>query len=193
MTRTLRSALSFWILMTILLGFLYPMSVFLGGYFLFPNQAKGSLLKVREKNVGSELIGQNFTQDIYFWGRPSATPSFPFNAQASGSSHLSAANPELIKRIKAQLKKIKKHVPEKTIIPLDLVTTSASGLDPHISPEAARIQIPRIAKARHMDKKILHKLVADRIEPPTFGILGQARVNVLKLNLELNLIDGKNL
>jgi len=193
MTHTLRSALLLWALMTVLLGFIYPMSVSLGGWLLFPEKAKGSLLKVKEKPVGSSLIGQNFTKDIYFWGRPSATSPFHFNAQASGASHFNIASPKLTERIKVQLKEIKKHVPENLPIPIDLVTTSASGLDPHISPEAARIQISRVAKARHMDKKILQKLVSDMIELPTFSILGQARINVLKLNLELNNIDRKNL
>lgn len=186
MFHTIRTSLLFLVLMTILLGLIYPSFVWLGGVVAFPEQAKGSLITQEGQLIGSHLIGQNFTKDIYFWGRPSATKPFPYNAQNSGSDHLNPAHPDLIKHVKDRLKRLNANAPTGRLVPLDLVTTSASGLDPHISPEGAKYQIQRIAKARNSDALRINKLIEDATEYPTFGFLGHKRVNVLRLNLSLD-------
>lgn len=181
MFATLRAALSFGVLMTLLLGFVYPVFVWAGGRVFFADKAGGSLLEARGKIVGSALIGQNFTQERYFHGRPSATPRVPYNAQSSGASHLNPAHPVFLKEIAARAQSF-----GGVAVPVDLVTASGSGLDPHISVPSARFQVPRIAKARKITQAQVYALIDVVQENPTFGFLGQARVNVLLLNLGLD-------
>jgi len=167
---------------------------------VFPNQAQGSLIERDGKVVGSALIGQDFTSDKYFHGRPSATTApdpkdstktvaTPYNAANSGGSNLGPSNKALIDRVQADLDKLKKENPS-AAVPIDLVTTSASGLDPDISPEAAYFQVPRVAKARNLAENQLRQLVSDHIEDRSFGLLGEPRVNVLLLNLALDRLSA---
>jgi K+-transporting ATPase ATPase C chain len=162
----------------------------------FPYQAQGSLMEKDGKVIGSELIGQQFASDKYFHGRPSATlgpdpsdPSkttgMPYNAANSGGSNLGPTNKALIDRVTGEVNKLKQENPS-TQVPIDLVTTSGSGLDPHISPEAAYFQVPRVAKARNMAENAVRNLVAEHIEGRTLGVLGEPLVNVLELNLALD-------
>lgn len=182
MIAALRTSVCMGVLMTFLLGILYPAVVWTGGRVFFADKAKGSLIETRGKIVGSSLIGQLFTQDRYFHGRPSATPRTPYNAQSSGASHLNPSNPVLLNAVAARVKEVG-NVGE---IPVDSVTTSGSGLDPHISLKAAHIQAQKIAKARNVPERKIHALIDATTETPTFGFLGQSRVNVLLLNLALD-------
>lgn len=175
------------LVLTITLGIIYPLAVWSVSQIVFPFQANGSLIKKNGKIAGSELIGQNFSGEQYFHSRPSAAGS-GYDAGASGSSNLGPTSQKLIERIKADAETLQKENPAQTI-PADLVTTSASGLDPHISPAAAEFQIPRIAKARNMSETDLLKFVAQSTENRQFGFFGEPRVNVLKINLAL---DEKN-
>lgn len=181
---SIRPAIALLALNTLLLGVAYPaVSTLLlqGG---FSQQANGSLITKNDQVLGSELIGQQFTDPAYFWGRPSATGPYAYNASSSSGSNLGAANPVLLDNVQARIKALGggKNVP------VDLVTASGSGLDPHISPAAAEYQIPRIAKARGMQPETLRELVIRYTEGRQLGFLGESRVNVLKLNLVL---DGK--
>jgi potassium-transporting ATPase KdpC subunit len=171
--------------LTAALGFGYPFAVWAIGQTLFPHQANGSLIKnERGETVGSELIGQNFSGAGYFRSRPSAAGN-GYDAGASGGSNLGPTSAELIERVKTDAENLQKENPNAQI-PADLVTTSASGLDPHISPVAAEFQIPRVARERNMSVTDLRAVVAKFTEGRTFGIFGEPRVNVLKLNLELD-------
>ena len=163
---------------------------------IFPNQAQGSLIEKDGKVIGSALIGQSFTSDRYFHGRPSATlgpdpadpsktTSVPYNAANSGGSNLGPTSKALIERITADVDRLKQENPSSRV-PTDLVTTSASGLDPDITPEAAYFQVPRVAKARNLPENDVSRLVADNIKGRTLGIFGEPRVNVLALNLALD-------
>lgn len=183
MTIHLRTALIFFIFMTLLLGGAYPLLIWASGMVMFPDRATGSLIVHKHQVVGSALVGQNFEADRYFWGRLSATPSYPYNAQNSGSHHLNPDHPELLKSAKKRAEKL-----NTSDIPIDLVTTSASGLDPHISPQAARIQIPRIVNKRNIQSVVIQALIEKHTTQPTFGFLGMPRVNVLQLNLSLDKI-----
>jgi K+-transporting ATPase, C subunit len=194
MSSYLKPALVLFALLTILTGVVYPLLVTALAQDLFPVQANGSLLKNDEGQIiGSELIGQPFSDTRYFWGRPSATSPYPYNAAASSGSNLGPTNPALITTVAARIKALHEADPEKhASIPVDLVTASASGLDPHISIAAAEYQIPRIAKARHIDPAKLHNLVAKHTEDRQWQIFGEPRVNVLKLNLSLADLSRKD-
>lgn len=173
---------------TIVLGGIYPFAVWGVGQMIFPHQANGSLIKNESGEiVGSELIGQNFTGANYFHSRPSAAGN-GYDASASSGSNLGPTSQKLIERVKTDAETLQAENPN-TPIPADLVTTSASGLDPHISPAAAEFQIPRVAKSRNISETDLKKLVAQFTESRQFGIFSEPRVNVLKLNLELDRIQ----
>jgi K+-transporting ATPase ATPase C chain len=168
----------------IMFGVLYPLFITGLAKVIAPNGGKGEEITMNGKVVGFELIGQKFDEDKYFWSRPSAVD---YNAASTGGSNKGPSNPEYLALVKARIDTFLIHNPsvKKSDIPVDLVTASGSGLDPHISPEAALIQIPRIAKTRHIDERSLEKLVRDHIELPTFG-MGTGRVHVLRLNIALD-------
>ncbi|MDH6231550.1 K+-transporting ATPase ATPase C chain [Mesorhizobium soli] len=201
MLKQLRPALVMIVVFTVLTGLAYPLAMTGIAGILFPKQAAGSLVTENGKVVGSQLIGQNFASDHYFHGRPSATtgadpadPSKsvpqPYNAANSGGSNLGPSNSALIERVKGDMERLKAENPGQPV-PIDLVTTSGSGLDPDISPNAAYFQVPRVAKARGMLENDLHDLVAKNVQQPAFGVIGEPRVNVLALNRALDAL-GKN-
>lgn len=186
MTR-LRPALCMTLLLTLLTGIVYPMLTTGLAQAFFTAQANGSLLQHEGITVGSSLIGQNFTRADYFWGRPSATSGTPYNALASGGSNLAISNPRLNNNIATRAASLRRHNPHApTTIPVDLLTASASGLDPHISPAAAYYQAPRVAAARHLTEKEVNALIAKQIFNSKLGFIGQPVVNVLALNLALD-------
>jgi potassium-transporting ATPase KdpC subunit len=187
MIKQLRSALILFILLTAVTGIAYPLLITSIGQTVFPHQAKGSLILQDGRVLGSELIGQPFADPKYFWGRPSATAPFPYNAAASSGSNLGPLNLVLLDAVKARVEALRHADPsQQGPIPIDLVTASGSGLDPHISPAAAEYQSSRVAKARKLDPKRVRELVAKYTEGRQLGILGEPRVNVLKLNLALD-------
>lgn len=182
-----RPALVFFIALSVLTGVLYPLAVTGLGQALFPDQANGSLLLREGRPVGSRLIGQSFSDPAHFWGRPSATGPMAYNASASSGSNQGPLNPVLTEAVKARIAALREADPDqKAPMPVDLVTASASGLDPHISPAAAAYQLPRVARARHLDPARLQALVDQHTERPLISALGEARVNVLTLNLALD-------
>jgi K+-transporting ATPase ATPase C chain len=196
MLREIRPAIVVLVALTLITGLAYPLAMTGIAEVLFPDQAQGSLIERDGHVVGSALIGQEFDSDKYFHGRPSATTATdpndptktvpaPYNAANSGGSNLGPSNKALIDRVQGDIDKLKQENPSAPV-PQDLVTTSASGLDPHISPEAALFQIPRIAKARNLPEDRVRQLVADHTEGRLFGLLGEPRVNVLLLNLDLD-------
>ena len=175
------------IFMTILLGVIYPLAITGLSQVLFPHQANGSLITVNGKVVGSELIGQNFSKPEYFQPRPSAAGNDGYDATASGGSNYGPTNQKLVDRVKATIDKFRKDNPDYTgPLPADLVTASASGLDPHLSPDATLAQSARVAKARGVPQEQITQLVSKLTEGPDLGLLGDPRVNVLKLNLALD-------
>jgi K+-transporting ATPase ATPase C chain len=187
MNLMLRPLLVLFVVLTALTGFVYPLVVTGIGKAVFPNQVSGSLVMRNGKIVGSSLIGQSFQEPKYFWGRISATAPMPNNGAASGGSNLGPTNPALIDAVRGRVAALKAADPENSLpIPVDLVTASASGLDPHVSPAAALYQVGRVARARHMDAGKVRELVLSHVEPPQWGIFGEARVNVLLLNLSLD-------
>ena len=200
MLREIRPAIIVLVALTPITGLAYPLAMTGIAQVLFPRQAQGSLIERNGTVVGSELIGQMFESDKYFHGRPSATTApdpndstktvpAPYNAANSGGSNLGPSNKALIDRVQGNIDKLKKEN-SSTPVPADLVTTSASGLDPHISPEAALFQVPRIAKARNLSEERIRELVADHTEGRLLGLLGEPRVNVLLLNLALDQVTG---
>lgn len=189
MSLYLRANLFLFIFFTLLLGAVYPALSTALVQAAFPKQAQGSLISKNGKVLGSELIGQNFTDPKYFWGRLSATSPTPYNAAASSGSNMSPANPALLDAVKARIAALKQADPDNTkSIPIDLLTASGSGLDPHISPASAEYQLARVAKARGISEDSVKSAIAKHTEARQFGILGESVVNVLLLNLEL---DGR--
>ena len=170
------------VVMSVITGIAYPLLVTGVSQVAFKDQANGSLIFQNEKIIGSSLIGQPFSDPKYFWGRPSATSPMPYNGASSSGSNLGPTNPALKETIEGRIKDLG----GKTPVPGDLVTTSGSGLDPHISPAAAEYQIPRVAKSRKVDEEKLQALVRQYTQGRQLGILGEPRVNVLELNLALD-------
>lgn len=183
----LRPALALTLLFTLLLGFAYPLAITGVAQLVFPQQANGSLVERDSRVLGSSLIGQSFTAPDYFHGRPSAAGN-GYDAMASSGSNLGPTSAVLVERVKTDLAALP---PSPGPVPADLVTTSASGLDPHISPDAAMMQVPRIAAERGLDEAGLRRLVADSTEGRLLGFIGEPRVNVLALNLALDQIAAR--
>jgi K+-transporting ATPase ATPase C chain len=189
--KQLRAGLMVFLLLTVVTGILYPLLVTGMAQLVFPEKANGSLILRKGGYAGSELIGQPFDDPKYFWGRLSATPDFPYNSASSSGSNLGPSNPALAEAVRARVEALQKADPaDQSSIPIDLVTSSGSGLDPHISPAAARYQIPRVARARGLPEEQVRRLVHQFTEPRQLGFLGEPRVNVLKLNLALNRIQS---
>jgi K+-transporting ATPase ATPase C chain len=196
MLKEIRPAIIILVGLTLITGLAYPLAMTGIAGVIFPRQAQGSLIEIDGKVVGSALIGQVFADDKYFHGRPSATNTpdpkdatktidAPYNAVNSMGSNLGPTSKALADRLKGDVDTLKKENPS-AAVPVDLVTTSGSGLDPHISPAAALFQVPRVAKTRNMPEDRLRQLVGERTEGRTFGLLGEPRVNVLELNLALD-------
>jgi K+-transporting ATPase ATPase C chain len=187
--KQLKVAFKLLILFTLLTGFIYPLAVTGIAQVFFPKLANGSLIQVNNKIIGSSLIGQAFTDLKYFSGRPSATQPFPYNAENSSGSNLGPSNPNFLATVKARVANLQKDNASLTgehTLPVDLVTASASGLDPEISPRAAYYQVARIAKARKLPTEKVQALVESQIKKRTFGFLGEPRVNILELNVALD-------
>ena len=186
MRALIRPAVSLFVVLTAITGVVYPLAVTGVAKAAFPAQAAGSLVVVDGKTVGSSLIGQNFTDPKFFWGRPSATAPMAYNGQGSGGSNLGPLNPALTDAIKARVDALRAADPDnKAAVPVDLVATSASGLDPEISVAAAEYQVARIARLRKLPPEVVDAIVARNIRGRLLGVFGEPRVNVLDMNLEL--------
>jgi K+-transporting ATPase ATPase C chain len=199
MLREIRPAIILLLALTLITGLAYPLAMTAVAGVIFPKQAEGSLVEKDGKVIGSALIGQEFTSEKYFHGRPSATTApdpkdstktvaAPYNAANSGGSNLGPTSKALNDRVKEDVDKLKAENPSASV-PIDLVTTSASGLDPDISPEAALFQVPRVAKARSLPEERVRQLVNDNAQGRLGGLLGEPRVNVLALNLALDAVS----
>jgi len=187
MLKEIRPAIVSFLLLTLLTGFAYPLVVTGVSQAVMPDKANGSMIMKNGKPVGSSLIGQSFSDPKYFWSRPSATSPMPNNPTASSGSNLGPTNPALMDAVKGRVQALRDADPgNKQPVPVDLVTASGSGLDPHISPAAAEYQLARVARVRNLSPDAVHKLVAEHTEGRQFGILGEPRVNVLELNLALD-------
>lgn len=187
MNAIIRPAVVLFLVLTALTGIAYPLVVTGIGQTVFPHRAEGSLIIKNGKPVGSSLIGQQFSDPKYLWGRPSATSPAPYNASGSGGSNLGPLNPALTDAVKARIEALRAADPGNTApVPVDLVTASGSGLDPHLSVAGARYQATRIAKARQLPLQAVQQLIAKYTEGQLFGLLGEPRVNVLLLNLALD-------
>jgi len=190
MRSLIKPALLMLFILTLLTGVAYPLLVTGIAQLIFPAQANGSLIYQNGKAIGSELIGQPFDDPKYFWSRLSATGPFPYNAAASSGSNLGPTNEALLKAVDARVQALRQADPNNTQpIPVDLVTSSGSGLDPHISPAAAFYQVSRIAHVRNLEESVVHRLVEKHIEGRQLGFLGEPCVNVLKLNLAMNRVQ----
>lgn len=200
MLKEIRPAIAMIVLMTVLTGLAYPLAMTGVAGLLFPHQASGSLIEKDGKVLGSELIGQNFSKPGYFRGRPSATSApdpndpaksvaAPYNAANSSGSNAGPTSKSLAERVEADVKSLEEENP-KAPVPIDLVTSSASGLDPHISPEAALFQVPRVAKERGVAEEKLRDLVRQNTEGRLLGLIGEPRVNVLRLNMALDALKA---
>src|SRR3954471_18631549 len=201
MLREIRPAIVLLLVLTAITGLAYPLAMTAIAGAIFPAQAQGSLIEKDGKVVGSALIGQEFKDDKYFHGRPSATVApdpndstktvpAPYNAANSGGSNLGPTSKALIDRVQSDVEKLRQEDPSAQV-PIDLVTTSGSGLDPDISPAAALFQVPRVAKARNISEDRLHDLIAAQVQGRTLGLFGEPRVNVLALNLALDRLGEK--
>ncbi|WP_020168081.1 MULTISPECIES: potassium-transporting ATPase subunit KdpC [Methylotenera] len=185
--QSVRPALVLFVILSIITGIVYPLLTTAVGQSVMPGQANGSLITQGDQVIGSSLIGQNFTEAKYFWGRPSATGPYPNNGAASSGSNQGPLNPALAEAVKGRVVALKAADPDNTLpIPVDLVTASASGLDPEISPAAANYQVNRIAKARELTVETVQKLIAENTKGRQWGVFGESRVNVLQLNIALD-------
>ena len=192
MSRLIRNSLMMLLLMTLVTGVAYPLLVTGLAQLVFPGQANGSLIMRDGKPIGSALIGQSFTEPKYFWGRPSATSPQADNGTGSGGSNLGPTNPALTDAVKQRIAALQSADPDnRAPVPVDLVTSSGSGLDPEISPAAAQYQLARVAKARGLSDAQLSLLVAQATSGRELGLLGEPRVNVLQLNLALDALPRR--
>jgi K+-transporting ATPase ATPase C chain len=189
MIRELRPALMVFLLLTIVTGVLYPALVTVIGRLAFHDQATGSVVTRDGQAVGSRLLGQAFSDPGHFWGRPSATGPQPYNGGVSSGSNLAATNPALEQAVRDRIAALRAAGSDSGAVPIDLVTASGSGLDPHISPAAAEFQVSRVARVRGIAESDVQKLVEQATEGRTFGILGEPRVNVLELNIALDALE----
>jgi K+-transporting ATPase ATPase C chain len=188
--KTFRTAILLFIFLTVITGVIYPVVVTVIGGLAFPDQAAGSLVRTADGALmGSALIGQQFSDPKYFWPRPSATADFPYNPMASGGSNLGPTNPELLKKVVYRVRSWH-DAGIRGPVPSDLVLSSGSGLDPHISLEAAVFQVTRVARARRVGEAQVHQLIEDHLEDPQWGFLGMPRLNVLQLNLALDRLSA---
>lgn len=187
MWQPIRTAVLLFAVMTLLTGIVYPFAVTGLAQVLFARQANGSLVKITEEKTASELVGQPFSEPRYFWGRPSATMPVAYNGASSTGSNLGPSNPALKEAVQARIAALRSADPaNKLPVPVDLVTSSASGLDPHISPAAALYQVSRVSKARGIDERKAEELVRMHIRDRQFGIFGEPTVHVLRLNMALD-------
>jgi len=182
-----KTSIRFTLITTVLLGLVYPLAITGIAHMLFPHQAAGSLVHVGERIVGSSLIGQSFSSDRYFHSRPSAAGN-GYDATSSGGSNLAQSSQKLVQRMQGDIDKLNAQNPDRNV-PIDLVTISGSGLDPEITPDAAYYQAHRVAASRHMSEDAINRLIAAHVTPRTLGFIGEPRVNVLELNLDLDSVS----